>query len=228
MANLLLFVVFPYIALVLMVLISVVRYLKRGFTYSSLSSQFLESRNLFFGSVPWHYGILAILAGHLLGFLFPNQVRAMIAAPFRLYFVEAAAFVCGALSLIGLVNLLARRILSSRIRSVTTLMDALILILLFIQVVLGVIIAVYYRWGTAWYTVTAVPYLRSLLLLKPDVASIMPLPSLVKVHILNFYLMTALFPFSRLVHQLVVPLPYLWRPYQLVIWNWDRRKLIKS
>ncbi len=228
MTNILLFVVFPYISVVLMVLISIVRYLKRGFTYSSLSSQFLESRNLFFGSVPWHYGILAILLGHLLGFLWPVEVRRIISTPLGLYIVEAGAFVCGTLALIGLINLLVRRVVSARIRSVTTFMDALILLLLFVQVVLGVSIALFYRWGTAWYTVTAVPYLRSLFLLRPDLTLIQPLPSIVKFHILNFYLMTALFPFSRLVHQLVVPLPYIWRPYQLVIWNWDRRKLIRS
>ncbi len=228
MTNILLFVVFPYIAVVLVVLISIVRYLKRGFTYSSLSSQFLESRNLFFGSVPWHYGILAILVGHLLGFLFPSFVRRIIGLPMGLYTLEATVFVCGALSLVGLTNLLLRRIISSRIRSVTTWMDALILILLFVQVGLGVWIAVFYRWGVAWYAVAAVPYLRSLIALRPDIRLIQPLPWIFKAHVLNFYLMTALFPFSRLVHQLVVPIPYIWRPYQLVIWNWDRRKLIRS
>jgi nitrate reductase gamma subunit len=54
---------------------------------------------------------------------------------------------------------------------------------------------------------------------------IAPLPMAVKAHILNAFIFLAILPFSRLVHMLVVPVQYLWRPYQLVIWNGDRRKL---
>ncbi|HLE62261.1 MAG TPA: respiratory nitrate reductase subunit gamma, partial [Pyrinomonadaceae bacterium] len=66
--------------------------------------------------------------------------------------------------------------------------------------------------------------LRSLFLLQPDLKMIAPLPFAVKLHIINAYVFLAILPFSRLVHMLVIPIPYLWRPYQLVIWNWDRRR----
>jgi nitrate reductase gamma subunit len=61
--------------------------------------------------------------------------------------------------------------------------------------------------------------------LQPDVAMIAPLPLVAKAHILNAWVLVAVFGFSRLVHMLVVPLHYLWRPYQLVIWNWNRKRL---
>ena len=32
-------------------------------------------------------------------------------------------------------------------------------------------------------------------------------------------------PFTRLVHLLVAPLNYIVRPYQRVIWNWDRKTI---
>jgi nitrate reductase gamma subunit len=104
-------------------------------------------------------------------------------------------------------------------------MDIVVLLLLLIQVALGVYTAVFYRWGSSWYASSVVPYLRSLFVLQPDAQLIAPLPVVVKLHILNAYLLIAVFGFSRLVHMLVVPLQYLWRPYQVVVWNWNRRKL---
>jgi len=99
-----------------------------------------------------------------------------------------------------------------------------VLLVLLIQVALGVFTSLFYRWGSAWYATSAVPYLRSLFLLQPDLKMIAPLPMAVKAHIVNAFVFLAILPFSRLVHMLVVPVPYLWRPYQIVIWNWDRRR----
>jgi nitrate reductase gamma subunit len=36
---------------------------------------------------------------------------------------------------------------------------------------------------------------------------------------LGGFLLIAVFPFTRLVHAVTVPITYLWRPYQVVIWN---------
>ncbi len=73
--------VFPYVALILAIVGTIWRYFSDRFSYSSLSSQFLENRQLFWGSVPWHYGILIILAGHLIGFLIPRSVLAWNGVP---------------------------------------------------------------------------------------------------------------------------------------------------
>ncbi len=222
----LLFVIFPYAAFLLAIVVTVQRYFKGGFTYSSLSSQFLESSELFYGSVPWHYGILSVLAGHLIGFLFPAEVLRFNSVPVRLYVLESTALLGGLLALSGLVNLMVRRCVSARVRAVTSPMDILILVLLLIQVSLGVYIALFYRWGSSWYATSAVPYLRSMLLLQPDLKMLAPLPLAVKLHVLNASLLVAVFPFSRLVHMLVVPINYLWRPYELVIWNRTRRRMV--
>ena len=103
-------------------------------------------------------------------------------------------------------------------------MDVVVLVVLLLQVLLGVYTALFYRWGSSWYATSAVPYLRSLFLLQPDLRMIAPLPMAVKAHIVNAFVFLAILPFSRLVHMLVVPVQYLWRPYQIVIWNWDRRR----
>lgn len=219
------YIIFPYAAITLAIVVTVQRYLKRGFTYSSLSSQFLESDELFYGSVPWHIGILVVLIGHVIGFAIPRQVLWFNGVPARLYLLEATALLFGLLALVGMVNLIVRRITSPRIRAVTSVMDIVVLLVLLVQVGLGVYIALFYRWGSSWYATSAVPYLRSLFTLQPNLTMIAPLPLAVKLHMLNAYVFLAILPFSRLVHMLVVPIHYLWRPYQVVIWNWDRRKI---
>jgi nitrate reductase gamma subunit len=222
MFDIFFFIILPYAALTLAVVVTLQRYFKRGFTYSSLSSQFLESDELFYGSVPWHIGILIVMAGHVVGFAIPRQVLWFNGVPARLYVLETTGLLFGLLAFVGIVSLIVRRITSPRIRAVTSLMDVMVLLVLLVQVALGVFTALTYRWGSQWYVTSAVPYLRSLFLLQPDVTMIAPLPWAVKAHIINAYVFLAILPFSRLVHMLVVPIPYLWRPYQIVIWNWDR------
>ena len=225
MLDNLFYIILPYAAFTLAVVVTVQRYFKRGFTYSSLSSQFLESDELFYGSVPWHIGILVVLTGHVIGFAIPRQVLWFNGVPARLYILETTALLFGLLALVGIISLIVRRITSARIRAVTSAMDIVVLLVLLVQVALGVYTALFYRWGSSWYATSAVPYLRSLLTLQPDLKMIAPLPLAVKLHIINAYVFLAILPFSRLVHMLVVPIHYLWRPYQVVIWNWDRRKI---
>ena len=189
------------------------------FSISSLSSQFLETRRLFWGSVPWHYGILVILTGHLIAFLIPRSILAWNGEPLRLYVLEAAALAFGFLTLWGLVVLIIRRASSSRLRVVTSAMDVVLLLALLVQIVAGLWTAIFYRWGSSWYAAFAVPYLYSLLTLNPDVSLVANLPIVVKVHIIGAFVLIALLPFTRLVHFLVFPIAYLWRPYQVVIWN---------
>ena len=224
MLDNLFYIIFPYAAVTLAVVVTVQRYLKRGFSYSSLSSQFLEGDELFYGSVPWHIGILIVLAGHVIGFAIPRQVLWWNGVPARLYVLETTGLLFGLLAFVGIVSLIVRRLTSARIRAVTSLMDIVVLLVLLVQVALGVYTALFYRWGSSWYATSAVPYLRSLFILQPDLKMIAPLPMAVKAHIVNAFVFLAILPFSRLVHMLVVPVQYLWRPYQVVIWNWDRRR----
>lgn len=215
----LLFGVFPYLCIIIAILGSVGRYMSDRFTYSSLSSQFLETRQLFWGSVAWHYGILIVLAIHLVGFLIPETILWWNQVPMRLYFMEATGFTLALFTLGGLIMLIVRRISNPRVKAVTSTMDITILLFLLIQVATGVWTAIFYRWGSSWYAAFAVPYLWSVLQFKPDVALVNNLPWITKIHILNAFFLVLLIPFTRLVHFLSVPIPYIWRPHQIVRWN---------
>jgi nitrate reductase gamma subunit len=219
MLDILLFGALPYVAIILFLLVSIQRYRRDPFTFSSLSSQFLESRRLFWGSVPFHVGILTLFFGHLIGFLFPRQVMLWNRIPVRLFIIETAAFIAAILALVGLVGLIGRRFSSSRLRVNTSSADIVVYALLLFQIVTGMWIALYMRWGTAWYTQTAVPYLWSLIRFQPDIQRVAELDLMARLHIIGAFIVFGVFSFTRLVHALVAPVPYLWRPLQLVIWN---------
>jgi nitrate reductase gamma subunit len=214
--------ILPYVVFAVFFILTIQRYRARSFTYSSLSSQFLENRQHFWGMVPFHYGILVVLAGHVVGLLIPRSVLAWNSRPLRLYVLEIAALVFGVLTVLGLGALLVRRASHARLRMVTSRGDWIILMLLMAQVVGGVLIAVLYPWGSSWYAALGAPYLWSIARFHPDVALVAGLPWLVKFHIINAFLIVAIFPFTRLVHILVVPNPYLWRKPQVVRWNAPR------
>ncbi len=210
--------VLPYAAMLLFFLGTVYRYRAQSFSYSSLSSQFLENRQHFWAVVPFHYGIITVLAGHLVAFLVPRQILLWNAKPLRLYILEASALAFGVLTLIGLVGIVARRITESKVAVVTSRADWVLYALLLVQVASGVYVAVVHPWGSSWFAAAAAPYLWSLVKLQPDVATVAALPFAVRLHIVNAWLMIAFFPFTRLVHVLVAPNPYLWRRAQVVRW----------
>jgi nitrate reductase gamma subunit len=226
MIETVLYIVFPYAAVLLAIGGGIYRYLNDRYSYSSFSSQFLESGALFWGSVPWHYGILLILLAHIVAGLFPGLWGTLLGDPIRLYVLEITGWALGFLVIVGLVVLIVRRMSHPRLMAVTSVLDWVVLLALLAQVVLGVWVAVAYRWGGLWYLHTVVPWLASLVKLSPQLEAIAPLPGLVKSHILMGFVIVALFPFTRLVHIVSLPLSYLWRPYQLVIWN--RREQTKA
>ena len=221
--NLLFFGILPYVALFTFFLVTIQRYRMQRFTYSSLSSQLLENQDHFWGLVPFHYGILTVLGGHIIGFLIPAQVLAWNRVSLRLYVVEITMLIGGVLTLVGLVSLVLRRFRNSKVRRVTTVPDWILYALLVVQVASGLTVALVYPWGSSWFAATAAQYLRSIAMLNPDLSYISAAPFFVKLHIVNAWLVIGFFPFTRLVHILVVPNPYLWRKPQVVRWNWNRR-----
>ena len=218
-----LFVVLPYMVMFIFFVGTIMRYRKAQYTYSSLSSQFLENQQHFWGLVPFHYGIIAIVTGHFVGFLIPREVLAWNSQPLRLYVLELSAFVFGLLTLVGLVSIIVRRMTVLKIRMVTSRADWILFGIFVVQVLSGLFVAVFHGWGASWFASIATPYLWSLLTLDPNISFVTALPWMVKLHIVCAYVMIAFFPFTRLVHALVVPNPYLWRKTQVVRWYGIRR-----
>ncbi len=219
MTDSVLFIAFPYVAVVVAVAGGVYRYFADRFSYSSMSSQFLENRMLFWGSVPFHYGIVIILLGHIMGGLFPYYSNFLIVNVFHMYTLELGGIALGLLTNFGVILLIIRRLVYPKLVPETTLMDWVILLVLLAQVLSGSYIAHFYRWGAVWYPYSPVPWLKSLAHLDPQIDFITPLPWIIRFHALNAFVIVGLIPFTRLVHIFTAPVTYIWRPLQVVIWN---------
>ena len=217
------FVVLPYLAFLTLLLGSIYRYRYSGFQVSSLSSQFLESKQLYFGNRPFHWGLIFLFFGHLTAFLVPRSVLAWNQAPVRLYILEISAFAFGLMVLIGLILLIIRRIKTKRLHVVTTWMDIFVYLLLLVQVITGLWTAFFFRWGSSWFAMVLTPYLYSIFKLNPDITAVIQLPFMIRLHIISAFVFVGMIPFTRFMHFLVYPFAYLWRPYQLVIWNYKKQ-----
>jgi nitrate reductase gamma subunit len=220
-----LFIAVPYVAIAVFLVGSIYRYRTKAFTYSALSSQFLEGGGVYLYAVLFHWGILVVFLGHLITFLFPDATLAWHSDPARLIADELVFLAFGLGVLIGLTGLFIRRITQPRIRAVTSPMDLAIELLLLAQIALGLWVALGYRWGYYWFASGMSPYLWSILKLNPRIEAVSAMPWVIKTHIVGAFVILGMVPFSRLVHFLVAPLHYTWRGYQQVIWYWDRKRV---
>lgn len=218
-SDLMLFVVLPYAAVMICAIGSIERYRRHSMSVTSHSSQFLENRRHFWALMPFHLGLLTVLAAHVVWFAFPAATIRWAQHPARLYVGEVLALSAALLALFGFVAVGLRRAADARLRVMTSAWDWMVYALLLTQIALGVIVAVRYMWGSTWFAAVASPYVWSLVQLNPDMTAVAALPLLARAHIVGAYVLLAIFPFSRLVHILAVPNPYLWRPPQLVRWH---------
>jgi nitrate reductase gamma subunit len=226
--NGLLFGALPYVAFGIFIVGSIYRYTKKGYKVSSLSSQFIEGKQLFWGSQPFHWGLLILFFGHLIAFLFPSSVIAFNGHPMRLLILEISSFAFGLSALLGLVLLIKRRLTSKSLMMVTNKMDMVVYTILFTQIITGLGVAFFVRWGSTWFASVLTPYLRSVFSFNPDTEALAAAPVLVQLHVISAFLIIAIIPFTRFMHFLVAPVDYLWRKYQVVIWNWDRKGIRKT
>lgn len=223
--NNFLFIALPYIAIVICVVGCIYRYRSNGYKVSTLSSQFLNSDSLFFGSMMFHWSILILFFGHLFVFLFPDAVLALNSNPSNLVVHEGVGFMFGLAATFGLVWLFIRRMNNARLQVVTTKMDIFIELLILVQFVLGCWIALFLRWGSSWFASDLTPYLWSVVKLDPQITAVSNLPGVITAHIVIAFVILGLIPFTRLVHFLVVPFHYISREWQQVMWYWDRKEI---
>lgn len=220
-----LFAVFPYLAMAIFFIETIRRYVTQKYTYTSLSSQFLEDKFHFWGMIPFHYGIIGTLLGHVIAFAFPRHLLLWNSVPIRLFIIETTALIFGLLALVGFLHIFIRRMKYERIRIITSKIDVLMYLNLLLILTSGVYVAMFHRWGTYWFASVITPYLHSLVKFHPDISSVVNMPFAFKLHIVSAFLLIAVFPFTKLVHVLVIPNQYFLRRRQVVRWNWNRKTI---
>jgi nitrate reductase gamma subunit len=212
------FIGLPYGALALFIFVLPYRYVTNRLTWTTFSSQFLERKTLFWGIMPWHFGIIIVLLAHITGFLIPRVVEALLSNQTFFLALENVSLGLGLVALFGIVVLLFRRATAERIRPVTGIADWALLILLAIQAATGLYISIFVRWGYQWYHYTAVPYLYSLLTFHPQIEYVADFPFFFKLHVAGAFTILGILPFTKLVHLLYLPVGFLKDPPILYRW----------
>ncbi|MCO5269929.1 MAG: respiratory nitrate reductase subunit gamma [Brumimicrobium sp.] len=228
MINQLSFIALPYLSFGVFLIGSIYRYKNMGFKVSSLSTEFLEGNKLFWGSQAFHWSILILFFGHLIAFLFPASILAWNGSPVRLLILEFSAFAFGLTALFGVVLLIKRRLSTKTLKVVANKMDMVVYTVLLTQIISGLGVAFFVRWGSSWFSSVLSPYLASVFSFNPDIAAVSEMPWLIQLHIISAFVIIGIIPFTRFVHFLVAPIDYLWRRYQLVIWNWNPKRIRTS
>ncbi len=219
--NHFLFGIYPYIALTVFVLGSLVRYDRDQYTWKTGSSQMLESKQLRKGSLPFHVGIIMVLCGHFVGLLTPHQVWDFlgITAPMKQVFAMAMGGFFGLVCLYGLVILISRRLNNDRVRATSSTMDISLLFLLLAQLVLG-LISIFVSFGhmDGAEMLKLMSWAQNLVIFNGSTAAaaIESVHIIFKLHVFLGMTLFIVFPFSRLVHVWSVPVKYFGRNYQVV------------
>jgi nitrate reductase gamma subunit len=137
-AQTFLFGIYPYIALTVFLLGSLVRFDREQYTWKSDSSQLLKRGQLRLGSNLFHIGVLFLFFGHFFGMLTPHAVyEPFISTGAKQLLAMVSGGVAGGLALVGLTLLLHRRLTEPRIRATSNFSDIFIAVLLWLQLLLG-------------------------------------------------------------------------------------------
>jgi nitrate reductase gamma subunit len=215
--DLVLWVVLPYVCLAVFVGGHVWRYRYDKFGWTTRSSQLYESRLLRLGSPLFHFGILMVAGGHIVGLLVPESVTKALGVSERMYHLGAASLgtLAGFMTIGGLAILIYRRRTVGPVFSATTRNDKAMYALLTATLFAGLTTTVL---GNALghphdYRLTVAPYFRSIFYAHPDGHLMTLAPVGFQIHVTLAWLLFAFWPFTRLVHVFSAPLGYLARPY---------------
>ena len=203
----LIFTVFPYLCLATFVVGHTYRYVTDRYAWNARSSEFLEKKSLFWGSVLFHGGILLTLVGHAGGLLIPQKYYDLfgIDSQMHLDIAHWSGEVVGIAALAGCLLLLWRRITNRRIRATGTVNDLITLGMLTLVIATGVY-NVFFGGYNVLYSVA--PWIRGIVTFTPDPELMRPVPLSFKIHVTAAWALLGFSPFSRLVHIWSVPLFY--------------------
>lgn len=208
--------VLPYVAFVLLVAGIVWRYRYDKFGWTTRSSQVYESKLLNVASPMFHYGILFVLVGHLVGLFVPESWTEKVGVKEHTYhlFSLYGGTAAGIMLVLGILLLLYRRRTNAPVFRATTSNDKLMYLVLLGAIVLGMVAKLTHASGDGYnYRESIAPWARSLFTLQPDTALMAGVPVLYQIHAVVGMALIALVPFTRLIHMFSAPVQYLFRPY---------------
>jgi nitrate reductase gamma subunit len=167
------------------------------------------------GSPLFHFGLLGVFGGHVVGVLIPHSWTSAAGISEPAYHLMAVTMgsLTGSAVVAGLGILLYRRITVPAVRKATTRNDKVMYLLLVGALATGMLNTLTNVFATYDYRETVSPWFRSLLSLHPAVELMARAPWTFQVHALIVFALLGVWPYTRLVHLFSAPLGYLARPY---------------
>ena len=214
-ADFLLWVVLPYVCVTVFVVGHVWRYRRDQYGWTARSTQLFEQRLLRVGSLLFHFGILFVIGGHVLGILIPRSWTDGVGISHEVYHWISVVMggAAGVAVSVGFAILVARRLSVARVRAATLRSDLVLYPVLALTIAFGMLATV---WGNAAdryeYRETVSPWFRGIFLLQPQESLMTSAPFVFQAHAVTAFLLFAVWPFTRLVHVWSVPIAYVGRP----------------
>ncbi len=216
-----LFSYYPYLALTVFFVGSIYRYETDQYSWKSSSSQLLRKDYLFWASNLFHLGIIFLFFGHFFGLLTPKGVYSYFITPEKKQIVAMySGGVAGLFCLVGLVMLLYRRFIDSRVRSLSNISDVLILFLLLIQLLLGLFttFVTCSHLDNSNSMIALANWAQGVIVFSPNLSEfIVSEHYLFKLHLFFGMTLFLVFPFTRLVHIFSFPYLYILREGFLIV-----------
>jgi nitrate reductase gamma subunit len=209
--------VLPYVTLAILAGGTVWRYRYDKFGWTTRSSQLYESRLLRIGSPLFHFGLLVVIVGHVIGLLIPKSWTDAVGLSQEAYHLQALLLgtIAGISTLVGIGILIYRRRTTGPVFMATTRNDKLMYVVLVAAIVAGLATTLLGASGGDEhnYRLTVSPWFRSLFVLQPDIEAMSRAALSFHLHALIGMALFAIWPFTRLVHAFTAPVQYLFRPY---------------
>jgi nitrate reductase gamma subunit len=215
--DILLWSVLPYVAIASFVLGLVWRFRYDKFNWTTRSSQIYEGRMLRIAGPLFHLGLFAVIGGHIVGLLIPKQWTDAIGISQEMYHVGAITLggFAGVATVVGIALLIYRRRTTSTVFAETTKNDKTMYVFLVATLLAGCSATLSSAGiiGTEHnYRETVSPWVRSILLFRPDGTLMAQSPLAFRIHAVVGMSLFIIWPFTRLVHAMSAPIGYMFRP----------------
>ena len=215
--DVLLWGVAPYVMVAVLIGGTLWRYRYDKFGWTTRSSELYESRLLRIGSPLFHFGLLVVIFGHIIGLIIPKSWTDTVGLSQEAYHLQALILgtIAGLSTLVGIGVLIYRRRTTGPVFRATTANDKLMYVVLVAAIIAGLTTTLLGVTGGEEhnYRLTVSPWFRSLFVLQPDITAMSRAGLAFQLHTLIGMALFALWPFTRLVHAFTAPLGYLFRPY---------------
>ena len=215
--HIVMFGVIPYIAAAIFIVGHIWRWKYDQFGWTTRSSEVYEKKLLRIGSPLFHFGILMVIGGHVVGLLIPKEWISAIGIDEHVYHFGAKALgtLAAAMTLSGLAFLIYRRRTTNSVFLATTRMAKPLFVASGPTLAMGPTATVLFQlFGAVYeYRGTISPWVRSLFIFQPKIELMAGVPGVFAMHIMCAMVLFSLWPFTRLVHVWSAPLGYLFRPY---------------